>query len=377
MKKIWVIVVTLTAFATIEASAQKSNRIYAYDFKAALVEYSDSIAAGKDSSLYKDVIKDATTCLEMTGLCHSPKVVARKRFGKSDFFLFYPLLNKTWRPTQYKGVYVCDAEVKSDTVRKAALDSLEYFPFVSGNEKYFSSKSLIGAGGYDLYVSRWNEKTKAWDAPENLGFPYSSPYDDFLFVNTEDGRYSVFASNRDCPEDSVNVYVVEYESVKVRKQICNPSELQTLCRLDPAIGASVEGGGLSGKIGAAPDESTRKYLDKISHIRRLRDTIAINDKHLEALRDNYSSAPAEKKDELAQKITNGEQKAALLRTSMEAETKALRVIEMDFLMNGVAIDIEKLIAESNRVVELSETGYTFTKKDLGNPVTLIYLKFRK
>lgn len=77
----------------------------------------------------------------------------------------------------------------------------EIYPMLSpdGQSLYFASKGLYGMGGYDLYVSQWNKETGDWDVPVNMGFPYSSPYDDFLFVNTADGKYSIFASNRGAP----------------------------------------------------------------------------------------------------------------------------------------------------------------------------------
>ena len=73
-----------------------------------------------------------------------------------------------------------------------------FFPEIPFVKILGNSKGLYGMGGYDLYVSQWNSETGDWDVPVNMGFPYSSPYDDFLFINTEDGKYSIFASNRGC-----------------------------------------------------------------------------------------------------------------------------------------------------------------------------------
>ena len=56
----------------------------------------------------------------------------------------------------------------------------EIFPLLSSDGKtmYFSSDGFYGVGGYDLYKSIWDESSKSWSAPQNLGFPYSSPADD-------------------------------------------------------------------------------------------------------------------------------------------------------------------------------------------------------
>lgn len=104
----------------------------------------------------------------------------------------------------------------------------EIYPMLSpdGKQLFFASRGLYGMGGYDLYVSDWDENLKDWGIPVNMGFPYSSPYDDFLFINTADGKYSMFASNRACQADSVDIYVLEFDSMPVRKAIDSPEELE-------------------------------------------------------------------------------------------------------------------------------------------------------
>ena len=57
-------------------------------------------------------------------------------------------------------------------------------------QTHFASKGLYGVGGYDLYVSELDKETGDWSIPVNMGFPYSSPYNDFLLVNSEDGKYT-------------------------------------------------------------------------------------------------------------------------------------------------------------------------------------------
>ena len=91
----------------------------------------------------------------------------------------------------------------------------ELFPILSpdGKTLYFSSNGHYGVGGYDLYVSEWDEEVQDWGVPQNMGFPYSSPADDFLFYNTPDGLYSLFASNRNCAADSLVVYAIDFENM--------------------------------------------------------------------------------------------------------------------------------------------------------------------
>ena len=113
--------------------------------------------------------------------------------------------------------------------------SNEIYPMLSpdGKSLFFASEGLYGVGGYDLYVSSWDYENKEWSVPVNMGFPYSSPADDLLFVNTIDGEHTIFASNRDCSADSLWVYVLEFDSMPVRHAMEDPAELRELAALNP------------------------------------------------------------------------------------------------------------------------------------------------
>lgn len=79
-----------------------------------------------------------------------------------------------------------------------------------GKTLYFSSSGHYGLGGQDIFKSVYDAKVGQWSAPENLGFPYNSPADDYLVgLPTELGEVLV-ASNRDAGGDSVYIYNLEY-----------------------------------------------------------------------------------------------------------------------------------------------------------------------
>ena len=69
----------------------------------------------------------------------------------------------------------------------------EILPHLSpdGKTLYFSSNGHYGMGGYDLYMSQWNEELGDWDVAQNLGFPYSSTGNDYIYYNTPDGIFTV------------------------------------------------------------------------------------------------------------------------------------------------------------------------------------------
>ena len=59
---------------------------------------------------------------------------------------------------------------------------------------YFSSDSREGFGGYDVFRSR--REGKGWAAPENLGPPFNTSYNDIYYSLLDNGQRGYLASNR-------------------------------------------------------------------------------------------------------------------------------------------------------------------------------------
>lgn len=71
----------------------------------------------------------------------------------------------------------------------------EFYPFVSKDKLYFSSRGLPGYGGSDIYVAKLSNGMPG--TAENMGKPFNSPKDDFSFIITDKGIDGYFSSNRD------------------------------------------------------------------------------------------------------------------------------------------------------------------------------------
>lgn len=76
---------------------------------------------------------------------------------------------------------------------------------------FFSSVGHYGMGGLDIFFSRFDSRTKQWSAPENLGYPYNSPSDEYLLAYDypSPGRI-VIASSRGHGRDSLTLYTLSY-----------------------------------------------------------------------------------------------------------------------------------------------------------------------
>lgn len=86
----------------------------------------------------------------------------------------------------------------------------EDYPFIhpDGRTLYFASKGHNSMGGYDLFMSVFDEATASWKAPVNLDFAFSSVDDDILFVTDRDKALAYFASSRANEADEITVYKV-------------------------------------------------------------------------------------------------------------------------------------------------------------------------
>ena len=83
------------------------------------------------------------------------------------------------------------------------------YPYVltDGITIYYASDGPGSMGGYDIFVTRYNTNTDSYLMPENVGMPFNSPYNDYMYVIDEFNDLGWFASDRYQPEGKVCIYV--------------------------------------------------------------------------------------------------------------------------------------------------------------------------
>lgn len=203
-----------------------------------------------------------------------------------------------------------------------------------GKTLYFASDGLPGMGGFDIYSSTWDEEKRRWGDPVNMGFPFNSEADDYLMADSDDGEYTLFASNRDCSPDSVTVYVLDYQKSYARVAVRDASALKKLMELTPVSDptridndAAVEGF-------TTGNATTRRYMKKMEESRALMDSIS---RHM----------------------MPGDTLLNVFRAQLAVVSAELREVEMSFLMNG-AVGFEE-----DKEVAGAELGYTFARGAMG------------
>lgn len=83
------------------------------------------------------------------------------------------------------------------------------YPFLQndGITIYYAATGSESMGGLDIFVSRYNTATGKYLKPENIGMPFNSEGNDFLYVIDEANNLGWFATDRRQPADTVCVYV--------------------------------------------------------------------------------------------------------------------------------------------------------------------------
>ena len=100
----------------------------------------------------------------------------------------------------------------SEDTRLQGLDdgiSEADYPFMmnDGVTFYFAAKGEESIGGYDIFFTRYDSRSARFLKPENLGMPFNSEANDYMYVIDEQSHIGYFVSDRRQPEDKVCVYI--------------------------------------------------------------------------------------------------------------------------------------------------------------------------
>lgn len=392
-------------------TAKADSLMGEYRFEEALGCLEDMAAAATDSAdlaVLQGKILRCRNAIALAEFVSSPRTVAAENFHKDSFFLYLPLAERSWRicpnslvqnrredfPSAFyhrdgddiivftdktgNGQWgLFSTERLNDTLwtYPSAVDEGAFssgnvlFPMLSpdGKSLYFASDGLYGMGGYDLYVSHRDGKTGKWGVPENLGFPYSSPFNDILFAISENGKYCMTVSDRASgggqgAGDSVRVYVMEYEPLAIKRKIQDPAELKAAASLEPATSATAavkENPVQSGK-------GMEKYSAVLKEIRSLRDSLSKIESGLKTMREKYAASSAD--ENMQASIRSGIEASEAAMVQLRAESDRLNAelaaIEMDFLANGVVIDPDKAlenIGNKGTGPQIASEGFVFER----------------
>jgi len=220
-----------------------------YRFEESLLAYQTYIATlkaddSKIQELQKTILK-VQRASKYLNKVEDIAIVDSVVVNKSDFLRFYKFsselgslnqslenltLNKTFDKITYitqrkDRIYYSDAthsqvdiftsfklfDAWSDSVSVSEVintSANENYPFLllDGVTLYFASDGENSMGGYDLFVTRFTRATDTFLAPENIGFPFNSPANDYMMVIDEQRKLGWFATDRGQAAGKVIIY---------------------------------------------------------------------------------------------------------------------------------------------------------------------------
>lgn len=123
-------------------------------------------------------------------------------YGGTDLYLCRKINNKWGKP--------------ENLGNKINTAGNEMFPFIHLDGKlYFSSDSLAGFGGLDIFQTSFNGNS--WETPVNLNQPINSRADDFAFYS-DSALHTIFlASNRPGGKGSDDIYSYTLDTTKLQR----------------------------------------------------------------------------------------------------------------------------------------------------------------
>ena len=83
------------------------------------------------------------------------------------------------------------------------------YPFMlnDGITLYFAAKGEESIGGYDIFFTRYDSRSGSFLKPENIGMPFNSEANDYMYAADEESGVGYFVSDRRQPEGKVCVYI--------------------------------------------------------------------------------------------------------------------------------------------------------------------------
>ncbi len=118
-------------------------------------------------------------------------------YGNSDIYMSTRLSSGLW-----------SAPVLLDTVINTAMSETSPFIHPDGRTLYFCSNGHWGVGGYDIFMSKRDDKGK-WSTPVNLGYPINTSKDEIGLVVSASGKRAYITSSRNGGYGLNDIYVFD------------------------------------------------------------------------------------------------------------------------------------------------------------------------
>ncbi len=139
--------------------------------------------------------KEDSTCVFVNEMGNKAYFSLPDDHQRQQLFTSDKLGNEWSRPQRLQGI--------SEGISEAA------YPFMlsDGITFYFAGKGEESIGGYDIFLTRFDSHDSSFLKPENMGMPFNSEANDYMYAIDEFNHIGYFASDRRQPEGKVCIYI--------------------------------------------------------------------------------------------------------------------------------------------------------------------------
>jgi len=322
-------------------------------------------AVKKTKKAVEEVVEDNPLMAQMLEATQRVIFIDSMVVGKDEFYAHIPLSSECGQLTQSHGAGQYTNELgdhrlqalwhSGDTAAYIAVNDYiggqwtepvpakgignddANYPYLmpDGTTLYFAQKGGKSIGGYDIFVTRYNAENGTFLRPENIGMPFASEANDYLYVIDEPRQLGYFVTDRRQPEGMVCIYVfIPSTSRRIyQSEAYSHEQLRSLAsinRIADTWGDGSEREKALQRLAQARQDFAKSHEDdksdrqQLSELDKMRQEAAKKRKALDEARKDYATATTEAKALMKQDILNQEKELEQLLLQIKQKEKEER-----------------------------------------------------
>lgn len=181
-------------------------------------------SGGKLVSPELSIIKNASNSSDFAFSTESGDLMMWSEMGEDNrehIIQSEKLLDGTWEPA------VKIAEILND-----GGNARNPFLLNDGVTLYYSGDGEGSMGGFDLFVATKDPATGEFRQPVGVGFPFNSPYNEYLMAIDDDNGIGWWVTDRNQLDGQVSVYVFKTNDIRKNYVLDEEDDIISLARVD-------------------------------------------------------------------------------------------------------------------------------------------------
>lgn len=341
MKRFATILIIVSMLLPVAATAQRRKKAVKKAKTEAAAREEDPRLQMMLEATQKVVFIDSIVVDKDDFISHIPLSAECGKLGLADGLGVYTneLADKRYEAMtdgqQHTHIYTRDmiSNTWGDAVMLAGLPADDAnFPYVmpDGTTLYFAQKGENSIGGYDIFVTRFNNATGTYLRPENIGMPFSSEANDYLYAVDEQLQLGFFVTDRRQPEGKVCIYVFIPNDTRrtYDSEAYTDEQLRRLADISCIADTWTNGGDKAEALNRL-EEARKAFADRqkqptdskkpLTELEQLRQKAEVLSKALQLARNSY----AQSNDAQRRKMS-----AEILQSERDLEAMQLRIRQM-------------------------------------------------